>query len=117
MNDLISRSALLEDIRESVVFSGRSSELSAEMRGAHKVTDRIKVAPTIEQPQWISVEDRLPTEAGVYLVFQNFDAWGVGHKAIGMEWFVKQLGGWCCDGVKNRGITHWMPLPQPPKGE
>lgn len=35
MDDLISRSALLEDISESVVFSGRSGETSAEMRGAH----------------------------------------------------------------------------------
>lgn len=48
MNDLISRSALLVDIRESVVFSGRSGEISAGMRGAHKVTDRIKVAPAVD---------------------------------------------------------------------
>lgn len=47
-NDLISRSALLEDISESVVFSGRSGETSAEMRGAHKVTARIKAAPTVD---------------------------------------------------------------------
>ena len=47
-NDLISKNALLVDIRESVVFSGRSGETSAEMRGAHKVTDRVKVAPTID---------------------------------------------------------------------
>ena len=38
-NDLISRSALLEDISESVVFSGRSGETSAEMRGAHMAAD------------------------------------------------------------------------------
>lgn len=48
MTDLISRSALLADIGESVVFSGRSGEISAEMRGAHKVTDRIKAAPTVD---------------------------------------------------------------------
>ena len=47
-NDLISRSALLEDICESVVFSGRSGETSAEMRGAHKVVDRIKAALTVD---------------------------------------------------------------------
>ena len=47
-NDLISRSAVLVDISESVVFSGRSGETSAEMRGAHKVTDRIKAAPAVD---------------------------------------------------------------------
>lgn len=48
MDDLISRSALLQDIEESIVFSGRSDETSAEMRGAHKVVDRIKAAPTVD---------------------------------------------------------------------
>ena len=56
-NDLICRSALLVDIRESVVFSGRSGETSAEMRGAHKVTDRIKVAPAVDDVEVVRCED------------------------------------------------------------
>lgn len=48
MDDLISRKALLEDISESVVFSVRSGETSAELRGAHKITDRINAAPAVD---------------------------------------------------------------------
>lgn len=69
------------------------------------------------QPKWIPVPERLPDEGGSYLVCQDFSMWGVEHKAIGIEQFVKQFGGWYCDGVKIKNITHWMPLPEPPKGD
>ena len=46
-NDLISRSALLSDIEDTVVVSARNTK-SAEMRGIHKVTNRIKAAPTVD---------------------------------------------------------------------
>ena len=47
-NDLISRSALLADIEESVVFSVKDGQPSAEIRGANKITDRIKAAPAVD---------------------------------------------------------------------
>ena len=83
--------------------------------GLYAVTKQIEDEPTIEQPTWISCAERLPTEGGTYLVCQDFSMWGVEHKVIGLEQFVKQFGGWYCDGLKIKGITHWMPLPQPPK--
>lgn len=61
MADLIDRQALLQDIEESVVFSVREGVPSAEMRGAHKITDRIKAAPAIDpeslrpQGEWIDI--------------------------------------------------------------
>lgn len=45
--DLIDRKALSEDIEQSVVFSARSQKQNAEIRGAFKVYDRIKAAPTV----------------------------------------------------------------------
>ena len=45
--DLIDRNELCEDIEQSVVFSARSQKQNAEIRGAFKVYDRIKVAPTV----------------------------------------------------------------------
>ena len=45
--DLIDRDALNKDIEQSVVFSARQQKQNAEIRGAFKVYDRIKVAPTI----------------------------------------------------------------------
>lgn len=47
MNDLISRSALLADIEDTVVISARNT-ISTEMRGIHKVTDRIKAASAVD---------------------------------------------------------------------
>ena len=43
---LIDANALMEDISESVVFTARGP-FSPEIRGAHKITERIKAAPTI----------------------------------------------------------------------
>ena len=57
MNDLISRFALLSDIKESIVFSQRSGETSTEMRGAHKVTDRIKAAPAVDAVAVVRCKD------------------------------------------------------------
>jgi len=47
MSDLISRSALMKDIGDTVVFSVRNGP-SAEIRGANKILDRIKAAPAVD---------------------------------------------------------------------
>ena len=65
--------------------------------------------------EWISVEDRLPENDqwvlcfmkdkcfGTFSVFQwNYIDWQWND---GNEWF------------DEKEVTHWMPLPQPPKGE
>ena len=44
---LIDANALLEDIEQTVRFSCREGVPSAEMRGANKIIDRIKAAPTL----------------------------------------------------------------------
>ena len=59
--------------------------------------------------QWISVKDRLPDEYEEYIVN--------GPNVTTMEW--TELG-WYSDVighyVDQKLITHWMPLPDPPKG-
>ena len=60
-------------------------------------------------PHWISVKERLPEENKNYLVYGVFLPLGV--KAMDMNRF---------DGTKwltsaDVEITHWMPLPEPPK--
>lgn len=44
----IDREALLHDIEQSVVYTARGKITSAEMRGAHKIIERIKCAPAVE---------------------------------------------------------------------
>ena len=62
--------------------------------------------------EWISVEEALPEngtrvvgydyESNVHCYFISAERWWIGN-------------GW--NTAKGWGITHWMPLPEPPKGE
>jgi hypothetical protein len=46
--EYVEREALMKDISESVLFSVKSGQPSAEMRGANKVIDRIKSFPAAD---------------------------------------------------------------------
>jgi len=66
-------------------------------------------------PHWISVEERLP-ESGerVLIMFKPFED----DENISIGWLTKS--GFDCydDSVYFfRSVTHWMPLPEPPKEE
>lgn len=57
---------------------------------------------------WISVEDRLP-EKEIYILYY-FDVTGVGlGKFDGLNTF------YSCMGWLTGDVTHWQPLPEPPK--
>lgn len=70
-------------------------------------------------PRWISVEERLPEDCRHVLVFmrRNFVAgWSTDYWHIDTDWL--DDGNWSkhpAGGYYN--ITHWMPLPEPPKEE
>ena len=95
---------------------------------AHFLADYL-VACGVTVQEWISVDDRLPSDEQDVLVIAH--GWGgrlvyVGsHKRVeaqkswltgitnkSSEW---SLWGWSY--LKEPMVTHWMPLPQPPKGE
>ena len=62
--------------------------------------------------EWISVEDGKPRKVGDYLTIDD-----EGHQQV-FKFFdgyfhVKMNDYWFC----NLSVTHWMPLPKPPKGE
>ena len=70
--------------------------------------------------KWISVNDRLPEEEGWYLVYTTPNR---EHKSINKAMFCKGYAWgnfepyWRGAGGHWANVTHWMPLPQPPKGE
>lgn len=84
--------------------------------------------------EWISVKDRLPEKEGQYLCASYYKTTNSWH--TNLYWFTKDLykfndldfsdkkgvsGFWdsdsewgCCH---HENVTHWMPLPEPPKAE
>lgn len=117
---------LLNEVQETGVNEipagfGYTSEYIANEKVASHLT-----AHGVTVQEWISVKDRLPEESGLYITFgctavpvrllHNFD------KDIG------KFGAWWNyepDGKEHQqyrfieagNITHWMPLPQQPKGD
>ena len=64
-------------------------------------------------PKWISVEERLPTDRLKKYLVAFRDAGG---SIVDMARYIPS-DGWTCDNwdVPQNLITHWMPLPEPPK--
>ena len=60
-----------------------------------------------KQSEWISVEDRLPTTYQDVLCYD-------GHNYC--VDFIRLDGTWCDAELHHFEITHWMPLPEAPKG-
>jgi hypothetical protein len=113
---------------------GEDAERFADHLIANGVTLDKQVASSSKQlasSKWISVKDRLPKEDGNYLVFQQHtygtaittvrfakDARKVDKYDFVRGWknvwfkYDSEYGHYTLDDV-----THWMPLPEPPKGE
>ena len=82
--------------------------------GCMELRDWVDEAPTVELPRWIPVTERLPERFGQFIVtvkndlengysdYADYDpylrSWRTGLGLHGSE-----------------RITHWMPLPEPPK--
>lgn len=71
------------------------------------------IANGVRVQKWIPVTERLPKATGKYLVCR-VDTHGV--TMIGTNFYFAPclpdgVGGWSSEAV----ITHWMPLPEPPK--
>lgn len=66
----------------------------------------------VTKSQWISVEDEMPMEYEEVLAIANVDGNIVPFVGVcenGMFYFIEPTI------RKERRVTHWMPLPQPPK--
>ena len=99
------------DVREKLIdlLTGHSidTQQDVEYVADHLIMNGVTVQ------EWISVEDRLPEEKVNCIVHykhaycDNDDYWAIGicfynGEKFQMDWSYK--------------VTHWMPLPKPPKG-
>ena len=108
---------LLESINayaeENLGFDKASGGELIDFHGAEYIADHL-LANNVTVQEWIPVTERLPNVGEEVLVFDTRENW------IGFAWLHPDktwtaLGfDWPFDFGE---VTHWMPLPQPPKGE
>ena len=88
------------------------------MNEVAKTLDKVPFCEIEQQSEWISVKDRLPETDGEYLI-RKVHYWTDtdGYSKMGVSVYVqshenpwKEVGNLCM-------VTHWMPLPEPPKEE
>ena len=102
------------DVREKLVELCEDLE-TLPCCATHEEQAEYLIAHGVTVQEWISVNDRLPEDIGYYLVVYR-DKYN-GSTSIALDNYVKCGAGewWASEFTHN--ITHWMPLPQPPKGE
>ena len=123
-NDVISRSALLEHVKDvptwwaddGGVYPGGPYKYPDGMFYPEDIISSIENAPAVDAaPRWISVKERLPdSQTDVLVVAFWHECWQpmIGwHSDSGEKWRVFTSHGEREPG----GVTHWMPLPEPPK--
>lgn len=108
------RTKLVELIMSSGQVSGFAGSLADYL-----IANGVTIASESLRPkaEWISVEDRLPNESGYYLIHQKAESW-FGEVIQTARWN-KTAQKFCGAqaGCFMEFVTHWMPLPEPPKGD
>lgn len=144
-NDLISRAALLSDLNELYMAALRKDGVSVEsIYELDHLSMLVNDAPAVDAapmdfherclqfeiqkrfaaekaaPKWISVEDRLPEDCMNVLVYAigNNENDVVAMTSYTHNMYGYNIEGWCSPWqyfFYEYKITHWMPLPEPPK--
>ena len=100
------------DVREKLVEMIESARYWGSNTSEEIADKLLENGVTVQE--WISVKDRLPEEKVNCIVHykhaycDNDDYWAIGICFYDGEKFQIDL---------SYKVTHWMPLPQPPKGE
>lgn len=96
-------------ISKSVAIKSMQEYAAQETAALREENERLKEAVK----EWISVKDRVPTISTEVLVSNGHEIW------IGSyRWFSVSDGAWSVIGYgpfRSMSITHWCPLPEPPK--
>ena len=109
---LIDADELIRNL-EGIISDYTSNGIYPEKFGIDDFIDVVKEIPTLPAPQWIRVEERLPGWSGDYIC--------VSRDKNGREWVIpaewsREMKTWFgrFGEIRNK-VTHWMPLPEPPK--
>lgn len=103
MKQYIERSELVSRIYKYVELTNPEEQEWVKdecIRQAHAM-------PSVNVGEWISVDERLPERNGRYMTHCKIEG-----KSLVCILYYCNVGGF------NEGtVTHWMPLPEPPKGD
>ena len=105
MAEYIEREAALKEFEK--VCNVCMALVNKPMCGDCSVADTVRKvksipAADVREVKWISVEERLPEDDETVLTWGDL-------QIVMMDW--RHENKWCCFG----DVTHWMPLPEPPK--
>ena len=109
MRDFQNRVGIWRDEAEDTETWTRADAALATIIETKLILDK---QPTIAAPRWVRCEDDKPKKNGRYIVFDNKNGVYSAEFRKGRlrsEW-TDEDEGWC-----NFRVTHWMPLPEPPK--
>ena len=101
------------DVREKLVEIIQNSVGGCARHWAEVIADGL-IAHGVTVQEWISVDDMLPEDDSDVLAYLRIGEESricPANYAKGM-WF-----DWIFNTPVTESITHWMPIPQPPKGE
>ena len=104
MNDLISKRQIVDKIQD-LFLDKYEEKANSDLTGFFK--EVLKILVNDKGQSWISVKDKMPQTGESVLVYGKN-----GISLVGAYW----KWGWTTTGYCNV-ITHWMPLPELPKGE
>lgn len=117
MARLIDADFLEQEISKWIKYPGAGEYYCGYDDALTAVQDLVADMPTITpQSEWVSVEDRLPDTAGEFLVVYH-PCYGdkvTSEIRVGIDSFRGKTA-WAKR--KYQRVTHWMPLPKPPKEE
>ena len=120
------------DVREKLVELIRCADYhpcrgAARTIGSMFTTEFIEdiashlIANGVTVQEWISVDDRLPKNDVMVIGYTPCDGFmfvGYYHEEPKYDWKVWRIvTAMRSTKVMTKKVTHWMPLPQPPKGE
>ena len=99
------------DVREKLIEILRKPIFPHELVDPTEAVADYLLDSGVTVQDWISVDERLPDDNDRVIAFRPNESETSAYKYCVMwGWSVKAS-------LKHRGITHWMDMPQPPKGE
>ena len=94
--------------------------VTVECKDNETIADHL-IANGVTVQEWISVDDRLPENDVMVIGYTPCDGFmfvGYYHEEPKYDWKVWRIvTAMRSTKVMTKKVTHWMPLPQPPKGE